>query len=89
MKISESEITQLVNNSQVLVGIRQVSEAIISATIDKIIVAKDADRHMIEQLEAKAQDKSIPLVTGPSKSELGKLAKIEVACAVIGILHRT
>ena len=83
--MTESEVTKIVNNSSVLIGTRQVSKAIIDATISKIIVAKDIDKHMLDKLQLSVQDKNIPLVFGPTKNELGKIVNIEVPCAVIGI----
>jgi len=82
----DNSLTKLINNSSKLIGTRQVLKAVINGKITQVIIAADADDRLKEQVAAACKQGNIPILSTLSKCELGKLCKIQVPCAVIGIV---
>ena len=79
-------VTKLINNSSKLIGTRQVLKAIIHGDITQVIIAANTDEGLREQITAECKIGNIPFQIALTKSELGKLCKLDVPCAVVGLL---
>ena len=86
-KMNQQDITNLINNSSKLIGTRQVLKAIMGNTLQLVVIAKDTDSGLKEQILHECSTKNIPVVECFTKQELGSLAGIDVMCACIGILN--
>lgn len=64
-----------------VVGIKQSTRAVKEGTASVAYVAKDAYRHVIQQLETLCIEKSIEVIMVDTMEELGKACGIEVGAA--------
>jgi len=79
------DIKKLINNSSVLVGTRQVLKACAKGALRCVILASDADESICNKIVQTCAQHNTEVYNFPSKRELGKLAGIDVASAVVGI----
>lgn len=80
------EIAKQITSSDIVVGKRQVVRGLSEACIRCVIVALDADEALKTEIISRAKACSVPVEIEGIKSDLGKIAGIEVNAAVIGIL---
>ncbi|MCD6557461.1 MAG: 50S ribosomal protein L7ae [Candidatus Aenigmarchaeota archaeon] len=67
-------------------GINEVTKSVERGIAKLVAVAKDVDPpEIVMHLKPLCEEKNIPLVEVPSKSELGRAAGIEVSCAAVAI----
>jgi ribosomal protein L7Ae-like RNA K-turn-binding protein len=83
--MNSADIKKLINNSSALVGMRQVLKACAKGALRCVILASDADEGICDKVLQACAQHNTEVVMFPSKRELGKLAGIEVASAVVGI----
>lgn len=76
----------LVKTSPKVVGLKQVLAGIINDTVRCVLVSCDSDSFIMKAITDAVSTKDIPIQIVCSKKELGRLCKIDVACAVVGIL---
>jgi len=69
-----------------VVGIKQSIRAVKDGSALVAYIAQDADRHVIQQLEALCDEKSIKTVRVNTMEELGKACGIEVKAASAVVL---
>ena len=69
-----------------VVGTKQAKRAIINNEVNKIVVAKDADHKLINELVQLCSERSIEIIYFNSKKELGKACSIDVSAAAAAIL---
>ena len=71
--------------SQIIIGTKQTVKALKSGIVQKIIVAKDADDRMTEQIIQLALEKGIRIEFAVSRLKLGKAYGINVGAAAVAI----
>lgn len=69
------------------VGLRQTIKAIKRGEASEVIIAEDADAHIIEQIETACLHHQVPVVYVDSMRQLGKTCGIEVGAACVAILN--
>jgi large subunit ribosomal protein L7A len=70
---------------QIKVGLKQTLKAVKKGLVLEVILAHDADQHIISQVENACQVHSIPVRFVPSKKELGAACRIDVEAASVAI----
>lgn len=70
----------------IVVGIKQTVKAIQAGKVVEVLVAKDADQHVIRPVLTAAADYHIPIEHVDSKHELGKVCGIDVKASTVGIV---
>ena len=80
------EIIELLKNESKVNGLRQVLRGIRKGKIDKVLLATDADYELVKEIDTICHSNNIPLLTCPSKDELGREVNIKRACSVVGFL---
>ncbi len=67
-------------------GINEVTKAAERGLAKLVVVAKDVDPpEIVMHLKPLCEEKKIPLVEVPNKSEIGRAVGIEVSCAAVAI----
>ena len=67
------------------VGQRETMRLVSEKKAKIVILAADADKHIIEKVSNLCRECCVEICFAGSKSELGKLCGITVACAVVGL----
>jgi large subunit ribosomal protein L7A len=67
------------------VGQKQTLKALRSGKASEVIIADDADEHVKQALLDAAKQANVPVVSVPSKLELGKACGIDVAATAVAI----
>ena len=83
--MSNAEIIKLINNSSILVGTKQVLSACAKDALRGVILASDADESLCGKVTEACKKHNTEIIIFPSKHELGTIAGIDVASAVVGI----
>lgn len=71
--------------SETIIGTKQTVKALKSGIVQEVIVAKDADDRMTEQIILLAKEKGVPIGFADSRLRLGKACGIHVGAAVVAI----
>lgn len=71
--------------SEVIIGTKQTVKALKSGIVQEIIVAKDANDRMTEQIVHLALQKGVPIGFADSRLKLGKAYGIHVGAAAVAI----
>jgi large subunit ribosomal protein L7A len=82
MQMSYEKVKQA---SKTIIGTKQTVKALKSGIVQEVIVAKDADDRMTEQIIQLAQEKGIPIGFADSRLKLGKAYGIHVGAAAVAI----
>ena len=69
-----------------VVGTKQAKRAIINDEVQKMIIAKDADTKLINELVQLCNERSIEVIYVDSMKDLGKACGIDVSAASAAIL---
>lgn len=83
--MSNADIKKLINNSSILIGTKQVLKACAKGALRCVILASDADESICSKVLQTCAQYNTEVLSFPSKRELGRLAGIDVASAVVGI----
>ena len=75
------------NSPKRFVGLKQVLRGITDGTVWCVIVSSDCEEFIKERLRDQAAGKEVEFKKGPDMSELGKISKIDVGAAVVGLLR--
>jgi len=73
---------------RIVVGTKQVMRGILGGQIEYVVVAKDADRPLLDRIINECNDKKIPCHEVAEKSQLGLRVGVKIGTAVIGILKK-
>ena len=68
-----------------VIGTKQTVRAIKNGNAKEVIVAKDADPHLTEQVVRLSQETNIPITYVSSRKKLGKACGIDVAATTVAI----
>ncbi|HOV70103.1 MAG TPA: ribosomal L7Ae/L30e/S12e/Gadd45 family protein [Clostridia bacterium] len=72
------------NSSRYIAGTKQVIRAVREGKVEKVIMACDVDEYIRRKIARECS--SVPIEIGDNMKSLGKLCKISVGTAAIGIL---
>ncbi len=68
------------------VGTKQAKRAVANDEANSVIIAKDADRHVITELINMCKEKNIEIIYVDNMKELGKACGIDVRAASVALL---
>lgn len=85
--MEREKLIEMLNRSSKVVGSKQVLKGISDGTVRCVIVATDADADLRKRIVAAANAKGVKVEKLPSKRQLGEIAGVEVAAAVVGLLR--
>ena len=85
-KTFEKDLAKLVVESKKAVGLKETLKAIKNGTIDLVIVSTNIDSSLEKVILTECSTNNISVKRAFTKQDLGKLACLEVSCAVVGIL---
>lgn len=85
-KTFEKDLAKLVVESQKTVGLKETLKAIKNDTINLVIVSTNIDSSLEKVILTECSTNNISVKRAFTKQDLGKLACLEVSCAVVGIL---
>ena len=71
--------------SQIIIGTKQTVKALKSGIVQEVIVARDADDRMTEQIIQLALEKGVRIEVADSRLKLGKAYGINVGAAAVAI----
>lgn len=77
----------LKNGARTVVGVKQTQKAIANSKAKMVLIAVDADEHVIASLEKNCQQKNVPCEKSFSMQDLGKACGIHVGAAAAAILN--
>lgn len=80
--MSYEKVTQA---KQVIIGTKQTMKALKDGRIKELVVAEDADRHVLDQVLLLAEEYEVPVTKVDSMQKLGKACGIDVAAATAAI----
>ncbi|MGF7058333.1 ribosomal L7Ae/L30e/S12e/Gadd45 family protein [Brassicibacter mesophilus] len=69
-----------------VVGTKQAKRAIINNEVEKMVIAKDADTKLINELVQLCNERSIEVIYVDNMKDLGKACGIDVSAASAAIL---
>jgi|LGOV01.1.fsa_nt_gb large subunit ribosomal protein L7A len=89
-ELSTQKIKNLVNNSLMFVGRKQVLKAIIFSPdrVECVLLARDAQADLTEPIMDLCKQKNLKFYFIESKKELGKLAGIDVNASTLAVLNK-
>ena len=80
-------IEKIAEEGKIVRGINEVTKHLERRNAKAVIAAQDVDpKEIIMHLPILCKEKGVPYLEVPSKSELGKAAKLPVNCSSIAIL---
>lgn len=85
-EINSNQLKILIQNSNKLIGLRQVMKNLLEDTIKCVIVSIDSEDFIYNTVKEKADLHNIKVYREFKSQELGKLCKIDVSCSVLAIL---
>jgi len=80
-----NEMLSFEENEIKIIGAKQTLRALKNNELKRCIIAKDIDSALFAKLYGEMADKNIPIQFVPTMAELGKIAEINVGCAILGI----
>ena len=78
---------ELLRNRKVIVGAKQIRKAVNSKVVSVVLLAKNADFVLTEELEAICLQNHIPYAWVPNMVELGHACGIEVGAAAAAVVE--
>lgn len=73
-----------VPRERMVAGYRRTVRGILAGQIRCVLIARDADDHISEELRRLCREKNVPFRFTGSKKEMGELMLLDVGCAVCG-----
>ena len=83
---TEADIINKLNTEIKVIGLKQVIRECDEGNIKSVIIAKDIDRYTMSKIINAIQGAAVEINYIDSKERLGKLAGINIAAAVVGII---
>jgi large subunit ribosomal protein L7A len=83
------QVSQAIKEASLkIVGLKQTLRAIQQDKIREVYIANDIEDHIVRKITDSCREKGIPLIpAGVNQKELGRLCKIEVGAAMVGIIQ--
>lgn len=85
-KITKTDVTELLANNHITIGLKQVMKMLSEQTLKSVILAEDADEYFKNQIYSACSSNNVKVMHFESRKELGVLSGITVSAAVVGIL---
>lgn len=79
-------VPEILPDGKKTVGIRETSKAVEKDKVNKVYIAKDAQRHVISSLLEACRVKNIEVVEVDSMEELGKACSVSVPASAAALL---
>ena len=79
--------TLIDNSPKKLVGLKQVLRGITDGTVWCVIVSSDCEEFIRKRLRDEAVGKTVEFRKGPDMTALGRISKIDVGAAVVGLVR--
>jgi large subunit ribosomal protein L7A len=79
-------LEELKNQNKLIIGTKQALKAIKEDKAQTLFIAKDAEKHVIRNIEDAAREVQLQIVYVESMKKLGKACGIEVSAATAVIL---
>lgn len=76
------------SSSKMQIGIKQVKRVLAADNAAQILVAQDADGHIIQEIVQKAEEQSVPILYIPTMKALGEMCEIDVGAAAAVIIKK-
>lgn len=76
---------KVVQADKFLVGTKQTVKALKNGKVKEVIVAKDADVHIIEKVVNAAKESHTPITFVDSAKNLGEACRIDVGAATVAL----
>ncbi len=70
---------------EIIVGTKQTLKALQKGEVREVIIAEDADAHVVDKVKAKATELGVPIATVDSMKKLGEACNIDVGAAAVAI----
>lgn len=83
--MDNDNLTEILNNSLIFVGTRQVLKGIEGKEILKVYLANNIDKSIHERVSHACNLHNIPYEVVCGRETLGHLCKIDVPCACVGV----
>ncbi|QKS69693.1 50S ribosomal protein L7ae-like protein [Paenalkalicoccus suaedae] len=80
--MSYEKVAQATNK---VVGTKQTLKALENEQVKELVVAKDADQHVLAKVLTSAENKSVSIEYVDSMKKLGKACGIDVNAAIVAI----
>lgn len=82
------QVSQAIKEApQKIVGLKQTLRAIQQDQIREVYLANDIEDHIVRKITDSCREKGVSLIpAGVNQKELGRLCKIEVGAAMVGIV---
>ncbi|HET7522225.1 MAG TPA: 50S ribosomal protein L7ae-like protein [Bacillales bacterium] len=80
--MSYEKVTQA---NDVVIGTKQTVKALQDGQIKELLVAEDADHHVLEKVLLLAEEHRVPITKVDSMQKLGKACGIDVGAAAVAI----
>ena len=74
--------------ADLVVGLKQVLKCLEEGTTRCVVVASDSDSFIKERIEESVREYGVEFIECPTKAELGRLCRVDVASAVCAIKKR-
>lgn len=81
--MSYEKVSQAGN--QIIIGTKQTLKSLKNREIKEVVVAKDADRNVTQNILAAAKENEVPIYQVDSMKKLGKACGIDVGAATVAI----
>lgn len=78
---------ETLKESDVVIGIKQVTKAVKRGLTSEVFIAEDADERVIGPLKTLCNEENITVCLVSSMKELGKACSIEVGAAAVAVLR--
>ena len=79
-------LSEILNNKNVKIGIKQSSKAVLLGKAMKVFIAADAEEHVVRRLIILAKENDVEIEEVSSMEELGKACNIDVGAATAVII---
>jgi len=76
-----------ITNSKKVIGSKQVHKAVVKGITNKVFLAKDAEPHIIAQLQELCRQNEVEIVATATMEELGRACNIEVGSAAVALIN--
>lgn len=81
--MSYEKVTKV--RSKLIIGMKQTLKSMKRGEVSEVLIAKDADEHIINKVASLADELDIPYTLLDSKMELGTACGIEVSASTVAI----
>jgi len=79
-------IEKIAEKGKIVKGVNEVTKQIEKGNAKLVVIAQDVDpKEILMHIPILCKEREIPLVEVPSKTELGKSAKLPVSCSSVAI----